>query len=243
VVNDLLRDQRRSMERARSFSANAAHELRTPLTAVLGEVQVTLRRERSTNEYRSALKGVEAEVTRLAALVDVLLTLARAESGELRPELVTFDLSTVAAEAALAARGRHRRSDRVIHLETRPALARGDPLLARRVLENLIENAVRHAARTVEVRVAVQGEVAIASVKDDGPGFPAAVRARLFERFNREPGSADGFGLGLAIAHALTAAQGGRIRLDDAPGATRFLLELPVAVEAEVRDPGGTSPG
>jgi signal transduction histidine kinase len=68
----------------------------------------------------------------------------------------------------------------------------------------------------------------MASISDDGPGLPAAVRARLFERFNKAPGSGEGFGLGLAIAHAFAVAQGGSLRLDEAAPCTRFVLELPL---------------
>lgn len=230
VVNDLLRDQRSAMERARSFSANAAHELRTPLTAVLGHVQVALRRDRTGEEYRAILAGVEAEAMQLAALVDVLLTLARADSGELRAGAVRFDLGEVAADVVGAARRREGR-DAAVALELSPAAAHGDPLLTRRVLANLVENALRHGAPPVEVRVWAAADVVLASVTDGGPGLPAAVRARLFERFNREPGAAQGFGLGHAIAHALAAAQGGRLRLDEAAPGTRFVLELPRDVE------------
>jgi len=230
VVNGLLDDQRRAMDRARSFSAHAAHELRTPLTAILGHIQVTLRRDRSAEEYRRVLSEVEAEATRLASLVDVLLTLARADSGELRGHARTFDLGEVAADVADAARPRLGRGTDLA-LDISPAPARGDPLLTRRILANLVENAFRHGAAPVEVRVWSAGDVTAASVTDAGSGLPGAVRARLFERFNREPGAPEGFGLGLAIAHALAVAQGGRLRLDASSPATRFVLELPLNVQ------------
>ncbi len=226
AVNDVLRVQRRTIERARTFSANAAHELRTPLAAVLGEVQVALRRERSPEEYRATLAEVEAEVIRLGEVVEALLTLSRSDSGELHVRAGTFDVGAVAAEAARGAR-----PDRgaTLVLPEASALARGDALLTRRVLDNLIDNARRHGGPGVEVRVAPADDVVAVSVTDDGPGLPPAVRARLFERFNREQGGPEGHGLGLAIAHALTAAQGGALRLEDAPGRTRFVMELPRA--------------
>ncbi len=230
VVNDLLRDQRSAMDRARSFSAHAAHELRTPLTSILGNIQVALRRERTGEEYRALLADLEAEATHLGALVDVLLTLARADSGELRAGAVRFDLGEVAADVVGAARRRPGpRADLALEISAAPA--HGDPLLTRRVLANLVENALRHGAPPVEVRVWAAGDLVLASVTDAGPGLPAAVRARLFERFNREPGAAEGFGLGHAIAHTLAAAQGGRLRLDEAAAVTRFVLELPRDVE------------
>lgn len=226
VVNELLREQQRSTERARSFSANAAHELRTPLTAVLGEVQVALRRERTPEEYRAALTEVEWEISRLGAVVEALLTLARADSGELRVRAETFDLGAIAAEAA---RGERLEPGAVRVQPGTPPLARGDPLLTRRVLDNLIENAVRHGGKEIEVRVARDAEVVRVSVTDDGPGPGPAVRSRLFERFNRDPGAPDGHGLGLAIAHALARAQGGALSLEESAQRTSFVLELPSA--------------
>lgn len=226
VVNELLRDQQRSTERARSFSANAAHELRTPLTAMLGEVQVTLRRDRTPEEYRTALKGVESEVSRLGAVVEALLVLARADSGEMSVRAESFDLAAVAVEAA---RGERLDPGAVRVQPGPPPLARGDPLLTRRVLDNLIENAIRHGGKEIEVSVARDAGVVRVSVTDDGPGLGPAVRSRLFERFNREPGASDGHGLGLAIAQALTSAQGGALRLDDSARRTSFVLELPSA--------------
>jgi two-component system heavy metal sensor histidine kinase CusS len=229
AVNDVLRVQQRTIERARTFSANAAHELRTPLAGMLGEVQVALRRERTPEEYRATLAGVEAEVVRLGEVVEALLTLSRSDSGELRVRLGTFDLGAVAAEAARAPK---LGGAAAVVAAGDAALARGDALLTRRVLDNLLDNAHRHGGGGIEVRVASRGDVVAVSVTDDGPGLPPPVRARLFERFNRERGGPEGHGLGLAIAHALTAAQGGALRLEDVPGRTRFVLELPRAAGA-----------
>jgi signal transduction histidine kinase len=226
AVNDVLRLQQRSAERARTFSANAAHELRTPLQAMLGQVQVALRRPRAADDYRTVLAEVEAEAIRLGEVVEALLTLSRSDAGELRVRAGGFDLAAVAAEAARAERAGAAPARVVAEA---PAMARGDSVLTRRILDNLIDNARRHGGPGVEVRVAPRETAVAVSVTDDGPGLPPAVRARLFERFNRQAGSAEGHGLGLAVAHALTVAQGGALRLEQSPGRTRFVLELPAA--------------
>lgn len=226
AVNEVLRVQQRTTERARTFSANAAHELRSPLAAILGNVQVTLRRERAASEYRAALGEVEAEVVRLGEVVEALLVLSRSDSGELHVRSGTFDVGAVAADAARRPKlGR----EAAVVLPAAAALARGDALLTRRVLDNLVDNAWRHGGTAVEVCVDVRGDSVAVSVSDDGPGLPPAVRARLFERFNRVQGGPEGHGLGLAIAHALTRAQGGALRLEEAPARTRFVMELPRA--------------
>lgn len=226
AVNEVLGVQQRTIERARTFSANAAHELRSPLAATLGNVQVTLRRERTASEYRAALGDVEAEVIRLGEVVDALLMLSRSDSGELHVRAGTFDLGGVAAEAA---RNPKLGGEATVVLPAVTALARGDPLLTRRVLDNLVDNAWRHGGAGVEVRVASSRDVIEVSILDDGPGLPPAVRARLFERFNRAQGGPEGHGLGLAIANALTRAQGGALRLDVVQKRTCFVMALPRA--------------
>lgn len=235
VVNDLLEDERRTTARARTFSANAAHELRTPLAAILLEVQVALRRKRTDEEYRAVLVGVEAEVTRLGGVVQALLALSRADQGELGARLERFDVAAIAADAvrgtklAPEAGGERPRDGVALVVASTPALAQGDPALTRRVLDNLIDNALRHGGRDVEVRVGHERDVVVVSVTDDGPGLTPAVKERLFDRFNREPGASDGHGLGLSIAHALTRAMGGTLRFDASSPRTRFVVELPDA--------------
>jgi len=231
VTNELLRAQADAASRARAFSANAAHELRTPLTAMLGEVQVTLRRERSPEEYRVALQVVEEEVQRLGRLVEMLLALARADAGTLDADAIRFDLARAARLAADRAVVAHPGADRRLTLRLAPATALGDPLLAGRVLDNLLDNALRHGGANVEVALEARPGRVVVAVSDDGNGVPASIRDRVFERFSREGAPASGFGLGLAIARALAEAQGGKLWLDAAEKGARFVVELPAARE------------
>jgi signal transduction histidine kinase len=226
VTNDLLRARTATAERIRAFSANAAHELRTPLTAMLGEVQVTLRRERSPAEYQAALRVVEEETTRLGRLVEMLLALARGDAGTLEPTATRFDLERATRLARDRAASAHAGAEARLILRSAPATAVGDPLLTGRVLDNLIDNALRHGGTHVEIAVERAGEVVRVSVSDDGPGVPAGIRPRVFERFSREGNQGSGFGLGLAIARGLAEAQGGRLWLDEAAPGARFVLEL-----------------
>ncbi|HET8732316.1 MAG TPA: HAMP domain-containing sensor histidine kinase [Anaeromyxobacteraceae bacterium] len=227
VMNELLSAQAEAAGQARAFSANAAHELRTPLTAMLGEVQVTLRRERSPEAYRTALAVVEEETKRLARLVEMLLALARADAGTLNPDAIPFDLARAARLSADRALGAHPGADRRIALRLSPATAVGDPLLTGRVLDNLLENALKYGGRNVEVAVDLAPGGARVVVSDDGPGVPPTIRDRVFERFARDGEPSSGFGLGLAIARALAEAQGGRLWLDAPERGARFVLEVP----------------
>ena len=229
VTNELLRAQAHAAAQAKAFSANAAHELRTPLTAMLGEVQVTLRRDRNADEYRSALLVVEEEARRLGRLVEVLLALARADAGTLNPATIRFDIARAARLAADRAIVAHQGADRRLSLRLAPATALGDPLLTGRVLDNLLDNAFRHGGEHVEIAVTAMPEWVRVTVGDDGPGIPATIRDRVFERFSREGAPSTGFGLGLAIARALAEAQGGHLSLDDGPGGARFVVDFPTA--------------
>jgi two-component system heavy metal sensor histidine kinase CusS len=229
VTNELLRAQANAAAQAKAFSANAAHELRTPLTAMLGEVQVTLRRDRDADEYRSALMVVEEEARRLGRLVEVLLALARADAGTLNPATIRFDIARAARLAADRAIVAHKGADRRLSLRLAPATALGDPLLTGRVFDNLLDNALRHGGEHVEIAVTAMPEWVRVTVGDDGPGIPATIRDRVFERFSREGAPSTGFGLGLAIARALAEAQGGHLSLDDGPGGARFVVDFPTA--------------
>jgi len=234
VTNELLRAQSHAASQAKAFSANAAHELRTPLTAMLGEVQVALRRERSPAEYRAALAVVEEEARRLARLVEMLLALARTDAGSVDPASIRFDLSRAARLAVDRAIVAHPGADQRIAVRAVPAQAIGDPLLTGRVLDNLLDNALRHGGHGVEIGVESAPGVARITVADDGPGIAPDARPRIFERFSRDGAAGTGFGLGLAIARGLAEAQGGKLWLDEASPRTRFVLELASAPDAGV---------
>jgi signal transduction histidine kinase len=225
----------RSFETLRRFTADASHELRAPLTLMRTEVEVALARGRPPAEYAAALGRVHGELTHLGRVVDQLLLLARADAGHLVPSPAAVDVADLVEEAA--ARWR------------RPAAARGvtiaadapasgtltaDPDLLRRVLDNLLDNAVRHSppGGRIDLRACRHDQQWLFDVADQGPGVPAAQRDRIFERFARlDPARSrrsGGAGLGLALSAAVARAHGGALELvdPDGPGA-RFRLRLP----------------
>jgi signal transduction histidine kinase len=233
TLNEMLDRLEVAAGRQRAFVADAAHELRTPLAALGATLDVA--REHPDAYARDELVAdLAAETRRMQVLVDDLLLLARLGS---RPVPGTpVDLAAVAREAAaLAAAGRD--PDRVVAVEVHGAgTARGDAAALGRVVRNLVDNALRHAAGAVQVEVA-DGSVVVV---DDGPGIAAHDRERVFERFVRlddaraRPGG--GSGLGLAIAREVAREHGGDVRLGDrtdgAPG-----------LRAELRLAGGPGPG
>ena len=231
TLNALLRDARSGLLRIRRFTADAAHELRTPLTAMIGEAEVTLRRERTAPELRASLEIVKSEAQRLATLVEALLSLARADEGTLLSGGAAVDLAALGREAV--ARVQARAAARSVIVETSGACGpvRGNPVLLSRLFDNLLDNAVRHARARVLLAISAEGAQAQVRVSDDGPGISAELRPVLFERFVRGTSSRSepGFGLGLAIARAVAEAHGGALRLGPREAGAEFVLELPAA--------------
>jgi signal transduction histidine kinase len=174
-------------------------------------------------------ESVLRETVRLQRLVDDLLLLARgnADVAELR-SAGPVDLDDLVARQVAA-----RRVQGSPEFDVRgvaPAQVPGDAGQLERVVGNLLDNAVRHARRRVSVTLADDGDHAVLTVADDGPGIPAAAREAVFERFTRldDARSADGggAGLGLAIAREVVVRHGGSLTLGEGPGA-RFVVILP----------------
>jgi heavy metal sensor kinase len=226
-----------SFSALRRFTADAAHELRAPLAVMRSEVDVALARDRNAADYRASLVSLAAEIEGLSRLADQLLVLARADAGALQPQREPIDVPDFVEDVVDRWRtlGSQRSLTLVTHLADSGHL-RGDADLLRRVLDNLLANALEHAPRdtTVDVSaVPAPGDPRwwLLTVADGGPGVPPELRDRLFERFARgDPARArtsGGAGLGLALAAAIVEAHGGTLTLDtDAPGA-RFVVRLP----------------
>jgi signal transduction histidine kinase len=178
-------------------------------------------------------------------LVADLLLLARADAGR-EATRAPVDLSAIAREAAEEAGALS--SDHPVSLDLpAPVTVTGVADDLHRLAGNLVENALIHTAPGTPVTVSVRrdGDDAVLEVADRGPGVPADLRERVFERFARgnvDTGRAGGSGLGLAIVKAVADAHGGRVQLLDAPGGgSRFVVSLPAAAAAPVRSDGGAT--
>lgn len=232
TLDGLLDRLAASLRHEQRFSAELSHELRTPIARVLAESELALLRERSSEDYRSALTIVHRNAQQLAKIVDTLVAAARHEAGGVRG---TADAFAVAADASEACASLV--SDGRIELEVeepdRPVRLGIDADLAERILQPVLENACRYGSTHVRVSIERRDSTVRYLVTDDGPGVSDDERERIFEPGVRgrlgEAGGSDGAGLGLSLARRLARSMTGDVELlTDARGGS-FLVRLPAA--------------
>ena len=215
TLNDMLDRLAAARGRQRAFVADAAHELRSPLTSMRTQLEVA----QHLGEGGELATDLLADVTRLSTLVEDLLLLARAGSDTNHPPV----RESIDVRALLVATANRYVGARVpVSVVEGPAVyANANSEELRRVLANLVDNAVRHARSNVALSVQAKDRGAELTVLDDGPGIPAEERERVFERFARLDDSRDrdagGTGLGLAIVLELLRRSHGSISLQDNP--------------------------
>ena len=235
VLNTMLGRLQAGFDAQRRFTADASHELRSPLTAMRGEIEVALRRERESPEYRDVLRSVLHEVGRLSTTTEELLTLARSDSRTLVAVPEDVDAVEVVGHVLDRLRGSAAETGVDLELATDGSVpAYVDPGMLARITWNLTDNALRHARERVQVTVSARDGMVELIVLDDGPGLSGADPDDLFERFFRADeartpeGRNGGTGLGLAIVRALAEAHGGSAAAAEmADGGGRFIVQLP----------------
>lgn len=219
---------RETLDRQRAFMADASHELRTPLAVVRAHAENALASGAEPSATRTALEVIVRTTVEAGSLLDGLLTLARTDSGGgLVQSRDPVDLEDLAEEAAQAFAPLAAAKGSVIRVRTLgdPTVL-GDGTELARALGILLDNAIRHApAGDIDVEVIRTSSAVEIRVEDHGPGIPASLRERVFERFVRGPGG--GAGLGLAIAQSVARGHDGELRLDgNARGGTTAVLAL-----------------
>lgn len=224
-----------SVTETRAIGDSVAHDLRSPVTAIRGLLEIALTTPDDSQVRDRVASALEA-LDQLSALLDATLDTAEAKAGALRLRRRRFDLSGLTErliELYLPA-AQERGLSLTLRAST-PVVVWADETLLRRSLTNLLDNALTHLPPGCHVEVAIIGGAgrATLSVTDDGPGFPAEIRDRAFERLVRGRDS-PGSGLGLALVRAVALAHGGNIRLVQPPsGGSVIELEMP-SVEPEV---------
>ncbi len=229
------------------FVAITSHELRTPLAAIRGFVNTLRRRmdELSEEEVHEFLGIIDLQTDRLIRLVEDLLVVSRIEAGKLalHPEEIEIGpfLEHVVSGLGEMAAGRVRRSD----LSGVPPAMIVNPQRLGQVLTNLLQNALKFSPPdsgvALSARHADDGRVAF-TVKDEGPGIPAAELTRIFDRFHQTEAAStrrsEGAGLGLYIARQLAEAMGGTIEVDSAVGhGSTFTVSIPTSPASPARVP------
>jgi two-component system, OmpR family, sensor kinase len=222
--NELLDRLARSIDQQRRFMADASHELRTPIAILRGEADVALARpDRPSGEYRESLQILRDEARRLSQIVENLFTLARADAGNYALNKCRFYLDELLAECVRAVRTLA--ASRNIHLDLNSEedmLVEADEALIRRMVLNLIDNAIKFTPPGGNVTVKVRREDAryLIVVQDTGEGIPPELQSRVFERFFRadqarahQNDDGAGAGLGLAISRWIAEAHQGALKL------------------------------
>ncbi len=237
-VDDALTARHESEQRVRQFVADASHELRTPLASIRGYAELTKReREPVPESVTHALSRVESEATRMSSLVEDLLLLARLDAG--RPlDQAEVDLSEMVVNAVSDAHAASPAHKWRLDLPEEPVIVRGDAARLHQIVANLHANARVHTLPGTVVLTSLSrepGKVRL-TVRDNGPGVPAELQSKVFQRFSRgdtaRTRSKGSTGLGLSIVAAVASAHGGSVELTSSPGDTAFSVVLPAPDDA-----------
>ncbi len=236
-VASALTAREQSEQKVRRFVADASHELRTPLASIRGYAELTrMHGGELPQDVMHAIGRIESESVRMTELVEDLLLLARLDEGR---ELTTLpvDLGRVVVEAVGDAQAAGPDHEWEVRLPDAATVVMGDEPRLRQVVTNLLANARVHTPEGTSVVAELErdGDEVVLAIEDDGPGIPPELAGSLFERFARGDSSrsrrAGSTGLGLAIVRAVVEAHDGSVSVSSAPGATRFIVRLPVARE------------
>jgi two-component system, OmpR family, sensor kinase len=228
VINGLLARLDTSFEQQRRFMADASHELRTPIAIMRSEAEVALSEpETSNHELRESIAIFKDETKRLTGIVEDLFMLARADAGQYKLTPKEFYLDELAGEVARAVRALAAERELSLQLDAAEEMPfRGDENLLRRLLLNLVDNAIKYtpSGGAVTVSCKPEGSRYIITVSDTGPGIPAEAQPHIFDRFYRtdsarsraeddRAGLTSGAGLGLSIARWVAEAHEGSLEL------------------------------
>jgi two-component system OmpR family sensor kinase len=233
--NELLARLDQSFDAMRRFVADASHELRTPLSVIRGEADVALSHDRNSAEYRESLAIILDESRRLSRLVDDLLNLARADSGRVQLRIHEFYFNELLTDCCRSVQALAAARDVSVECRTAGDIPfSGDEELLRRLVINLLDNAIRYTPAGGKVSAAVDSEAqgVRLRISDTGVGIPPEAVPHVFERFFRADKArsrADGgFGLGLSIVKWIAESHNGAVELDSRPSAgSTFTVTLP----------------
>jgi heavy metal sensor kinase len=236
VFNSMLARIEQSFDQLRRFTADASHELRTPLAAIRSVGEVRLQGSASAEEYCDTIGSMLEEVNRLTGIVERLLTLSRADAGQIQMQVSVFPLKVLVREAASLLEVLIEEKRLTFELAGDESIGvEADRLYVRQAIVNVLHNAVKFTPTGGKIcaSIACNGQSqAELSISDTGPGIPSEHAPKIFDRFYRvdesRTGTETGGGLGLAIAKWAVEANNGEIgvKSDSGRGST-FWIHLP----------------
>ncbi len=235
TFNEMISRLDESFRKTRQFSADASHELKTPLTVLKGEIEVALRRARTDDEYRTILRSNLEEINNMTRVVDDLLLLSRADTGEVPLTKSTVDLSEFLSEIQVQAQLLATPKSIDIHFhDNQQVHILADPLRLKSMMLNLIENGIKYSLPGGRIDIALDKTdgFAVITVTDQGIGIPQEALPHIFDRFYRVDKARSrqegGSGLGLSICKWIAEAHGGNIsaRSDLGKGSV-FVIRIP----------------
>lgn len=231
IFNQMLTRLELSFNRQKQFMADASHELRTPVSITLGESEVALANEKRTSEdYRESLSIVRDESLRMKRLIEDLFMLSRADAGQITPQNSEFLLDAAIDDCVRKIRFLARNVTISSSCETEMPFF-GDEDFIRRLILNLLDNALKFTKNKISIDAAKKGGFYIVTVTDNGKGISESDRANIFERFYRAEKSRtrEGSGLGLSIARWIAEIHKGSLDLEKSNSdGSVFLLKLPI---------------
>lgn len=238
VLNKMFADLEASFQAQKRFTADASHELRLPLTILKGEIEVALRKPREAKEYQQILRQQLGTIDRIQHIVNDLLTLARADAGQLEMVQSPVDLSLLLQEVGQQHLILFDSQNVALNMEIEEGMdIMGESGQIERTMMNLLSNAFKHAPEHSAIQLSGKtvDDSAIITISDKGPGIAEDQQEHLFDRFYRADDArcrkeGEGAGLGLAICKRIVDAHGGDIWLQSKAGeGASFFIRLPLA--------------
>lgn len=236
TFNAMISRLKDSFQRINQFSIDVSHELKTPLTILKGETELALRKERTNEEYKRSMQSNLEEIDRMSRIIDDLLLLSKAETKDIGMNLEKVDLRDLLADVCMNMKlfGENKGVE-IIARELEDIRLVGDELKLRRMITNVVENAIKYGHRGGHVIVSSykQNGFACVNVEDDGPGISPGDIKYIFDRFYRADRSRkreSGSGLGLSISRWIAEAHKGSIDVQSRPAAgSVFTIKLPMS--------------
>ena len=240
TFNDMFARLAKAIGEMKQFTASISHELRTPLTALRGEAEVMLLQPHSVQEYRRLLASHLEEYERLGRLINRLLTLARAEAGDIQMHPEAIDLAQLARYLVEQIETVASSKQVLLSIESsEPVEVNADRAWLETAVLNLLDNAIKYTPEGghVTVSTANRGSERILEIRDTGIGISAETLPHVFERFYRADashnGGNEGAGLGLSLAQWIIYQHKGRIEVTSEPGkGSCFTVRLPSAADS-----------